>query len=111
MAFNRVHSPAESPSPELLTCQMAGIGMNFAATNECEANIEDVLIFASEVGMIEGDLRVLGVLAQWIEVHGASINAQPTGSRALFRNRGPRGFTRSGRPWAPGLARTGVSND
>jgi len=54
---------------------MAGIGMNFAADAVPGANIEDTLIFASELGMLEGDLRVLGILVQWLETHQDHINA------------------------------------
>jgi len=54
---------------------MVGIGMNFAERAIPNANIENTLIFASEVGMIQGDLRVLGILMQWIEVHQSIINA------------------------------------
>jgi hypothetical protein len=68
---------------------MAGIGMNFAASPVRDANIEDTLIFASEAGMLEGDLRVLGVLVQWIEVHGAHINADRL-ARTLARHDAPR---------------------
>jgi hypothetical protein len=68
---------------------MVGIGMHFAASPVRDANIEDVLIFASEAGMLEGDLRVLGVLVQWIEVHGSRINADRL-SRALSKRAGER---------------------
>lgn len=82
MPFSRVLHPPERPAPRRLTRQMAGIGMNFAASPVRDANIEDVLIYASEAGMLEGDLRVLGMLVQWTEVHGARINADRL-SRAL----------------------------
>jgi len=54
---------------------MVGVGMNLAAPAIPGANIEDTLVFASEQGMLEHDLRVLGVLVQWLEVHHTHVNA------------------------------------
>jgi len=68
---------------------MTGIGMNFASSALRNANIENTLLFASEAGMLETDLRVLGVLVQWIEVHGARINADRL-ARAVSRHAAPR---------------------
>lgn len=89
MAFSRVHLPAERPASRKLTREMAGLGMNFAATPLRDANIENTLLFASEAGMLEHDLRVLGVLVQWIEMHGARINADRL-ARAVSRHAAPR---------------------
>ena len=63
------------PKPAQLTAAMAGIGMAFATEPDREANLEDTLIYASEVGMDEGDLRVLSVLTMWLGVHHAHVNA------------------------------------
>ena len=75
MAFSRTTGPAGRPPESVLTSWMVGIGMNFAADATPDANIEDTLLFASEVGMLEGDLRVLGILVQWLEAHQEHINA------------------------------------
>lgn len=75
MAFSRTTGPAGRPPSSALTGQMVGIGMNFAAEATPNVNIEDTLLFASEVGMLEGDLRVLGILVQWLETHQEHINA------------------------------------
>jgi hypothetical protein len=53
---------------------MAGIGMNFAAAPDVDAEIEDTLVHASAVGMDDGDLRVLSVLTTWLGVHHAHAN-------------------------------------
>jgi len=66
--------PPARPNPDILTGQMVGLGMNFAAPAVEDANIEDTILFASELGMIDDDLRVLGVLVNWIEVHHPYIN-------------------------------------
>jgi hypothetical protein len=58
-----------------LTARMVGIGMNFAARGEPDADIEGTLVHASEVGMQEYDLRVLSVLATWFGVHHLHVNA------------------------------------
>lgn len=75
MAFRRRTMPPRCPEPHVLTGQMVGLGMNFAAHAIEDANIEDTILFASELGMIEDDLRVLGVLATWLDVHHPYINA------------------------------------
>jgi hypothetical protein len=74
MAFRRMTMPPQRPAPDALTGQMVGLGMNFAAHALVDANIEDTILFASELGMIDDDLRVLGVLTTWIEVHHPYIN-------------------------------------
>lgn len=74
MAFHRTIHPPPRPVPDALTGRMVGIGMNFASQPVRDANIEDTLLHASEVGLLEDDLRVLGVLVQWLEVHHAYVN-------------------------------------
>ena len=74
MGFSRTSGLAERPPDPVLTSRMAGIGMNFAATAEGDAEIEETLVFASELGMLEGDLRVLGILVTWLETHREYIN-------------------------------------
>jgi len=75
MAAKRPRGKAPSPTSEALTARMVGIGMNFAAQGEPDADIEGTLVHASEVGMEEHDLRVLSVLATWFGVHHAHVNA------------------------------------
>lgn len=58
-----------------LTARMVGIGMNFAAEPQVGADIETTLLHASELGMDEGELRVLSVLTTWLGVHHAHVNA------------------------------------
>lgn len=75
MAFSRAASPEPTPTPDELTARMAGIGMNFAAKPEADADIESTLMHASATGMDEDDLRVLSVLTTWLGVHHAHVNA------------------------------------
>ena len=63
------------PTPAELTARMVGVGMNYAASTEVNADIERTLLHASAVGMDEGDLRVLAVLTTWLEVHHSHVNA------------------------------------
>ncbi len=51
--------PTKRSENDVLTSQMVGIGINFAAKVEANANIEDTLIYASELGMGKGGPRVL----------------------------------------------------
>jgi hypothetical protein len=75
MAFSRATSAEPTPTRDELTARMVGIGMNFAAKAEADADIESTLLHASVVGMNEGDLRVLSVLTTWIGVHHTHVNA------------------------------------
>ena len=75
MAFNRSTTGGGRPDAGTLTRDMAGIGMNFAARQAPEAPIEETLVFASELGMDEQDLRVLAVLTTWFGLHCARVNA------------------------------------
>jgi hypothetical protein len=56
-----------------LTSAMVGIGMLFAAPPNGNSNIEDTLLAASEEGMERDDLRVLGVLVDWFDLHGSRV--------------------------------------
>lgn len=75
MAFSRPTSPEATPAPDELTARMVGIGMNFAAKAEADADIERTLVHASGLGMDDGDLRVLAVLTTWLGVHHTHVNA------------------------------------
>ena len=75
MPFSRNACPEAMPSAGELTARMVGIGMNFAAEAEADADIESTLLHASVLGMNEGDLRVLAVLTTWLGVHHAHVNA------------------------------------
>ncbi len=74
MAFSRT-PPEPRPAGEVLTARMVGIGMNFAAEPERDADLESTIVHASQLGMDDGDLRVLSVLTTWLGVHSAHINA------------------------------------
>ena len=75
MAFSRATSPDPAPAQGDLTARMVGIGMNFAAKAEADAEIESTLLHASVLGMDDGDLRVLAVLTTWLGVHHTHVNA------------------------------------
>lgn len=75
MAFSRATSPEAMPAADELTARMAGIGMNFAAKPQSDADIETTLLHASVLGMDEGDLRVLALLTTWFGVHHSHVNA------------------------------------
>lgn len=74
MAFSRSTHETE-PSADELAARMVGIGMNFAAKAQRDADIESTLVRASTLGMDEGDLRVLAILTTWLGVHHAHVNA------------------------------------
>lgn len=75
MAFSRAILPGPRPDTSSLTAAMTGIGMNFASDSNPDANIEDTIVYAAELGMDEYDLRVLAVLTTWLDIHHAHINA------------------------------------
>jgi len=53
------------PSANALTYDMVGIGMNFAARQARDPNIEDTLLYASADAIEKPDLRTLAVLVTW----------------------------------------------
>lgn len=75
MTFKRSSSSREHPAADVITARMVGIGMNFAADGEVDADVEGTLVDASVLGMEEHDLRVLAVLTTWLGVHHAHVNA------------------------------------
>lgn len=75
MSYKRKIMPMSLIKSDALTSAMAGIGMNFAAKADHDANIEDALYFASIEGMENDDLRTLAVLVAWLETHARWINA------------------------------------
>ncbi|MFT7676494.1 MAG: hypothetical protein ACI8QC_000465 [Planctomycetota bacterium] len=74
MAYSRPPGLDARPSAGELTARMAGIGMKFAAEPEPNADIELTLVHAAEVGMDDGDLRVLSILTTWLGVHHRYVN-------------------------------------
>ncbi len=75
MAFSRATALGERPNDAALTRDMVGIGMNFADEANPSARIEETLVYASELGLHDNDLRVLAVLTTWLGVHHGQINA------------------------------------
>ena len=62
------------PSADMLTQDMVGIGMNFAARPARDPNIEDTLLSASADAIERPDLRTLAVLVTWFGVHSSWLN-------------------------------------
>jgi len=74
MAYSRPKPLDARPCASDLTARMAGMGLQFAAEPEVDADIEQTLVHASEVGMDDGDLRVLAILTTWLGIHHARVN-------------------------------------
>ncbi len=74
MAYSRPAGLDTRPSADELTARMAGIGMNLAVEPRYGADIELTLVHAAEVGMDDGDLRVLSILTTWLGVHHRYVN-------------------------------------
>ena len=74
MTFNRAELLNPHPDHATLNKSMIGIGMNFAAEGDYQADIEETLLQASIVGMNGDDLRVLSVLTTWLGIHHKHIN-------------------------------------
>jgi hypothetical protein len=75
MGYSRLIFPVEVPSGQVLTANMAGIGMHFHAEANREANIEDTIFYASVDGTEQGDLRTLSVLMRWLAGHSRWVIA------------------------------------
>jgi hypothetical protein len=74
MAFRRTSALMGQPSADVLTRDMAGIGMNFAARPARDPNIEDTLLYASADAIEKPNLRTLAVLVTWFGVHSCWVN-------------------------------------
>ncbi len=74
MSYNRTILRPDLPVGDHLIRAMAGLGMAFAVDPLRDANIEDTLLGASITGMENDDLRVLGLLVAWMDVHHASTS-------------------------------------
>jgi hypothetical protein len=74
MAFRRTSALMGQPSADVLTHDMVGSGMNFAARPAQDPNIEDTLLFASADAIEKPDLRTLAVLVTWFGVHSSWVN-------------------------------------
>lgn len=72
-----------------LTARLIGVGMEFTGSGCTDPVIERALADASAAGMDGGDLRVLGVLVTWLEVHSDYINADGL-IRTIVTNESPR---------------------
>ena len=76
MAFSRPIGLPDRPTASQLTAEMAGIGLRFAVSPSEDPDIEDTLVFASELGMLDHDLRTLSLLTTWLGVHLAYVNIE-----------------------------------
>jgi hypothetical protein len=74
MSYKRDIAPPVFARGGELTSQLIGIGFRLAGEHSSDANIENALVSASIEGM-EGDLRVLSLLVDWIDVHSERVNA------------------------------------
>src|SRR5215831_9365617 len=75
MPFHRIAALPPLLASDVLTSQLVGIGMNFAAPPAHDPNIEDSILFASIEGMEKQDLRVLAMLVTWFGIHAPWVNA------------------------------------
>ena len=57
-----------------LTSHLIGIGFRLTGNGASHINIENTIFSASVEGM-EGDLRILSLLVDWIDIHSERINA------------------------------------
>ncbi len=74
MSFKRENLPSQFATKDELSKDMAAIGFLITAEGSENPNIENTLIAASIEGL-QGDLRTLSLLVNWLEIHHAAINA------------------------------------
>lgn len=89
MAYKRRKASLAQPDPVELARNMAGIGMILASDRNAWAPIEETLLHASVAGLEHGDLRALGLLTDWMEVHHSRVNADAL-VRLILANDVPR---------------------
>lgn len=88
MSFKRASVPQVFTSGFELTKDLGGIGILLASQRSENQNIEDTLLAASLEGM-NGDLRTLGLLVDWVDIHLPFVNADRL-QRALKANKDSR---------------------
>ncbi len=75
MSFKREINPVCFYQNAELNSALISIGIRIAGQKSLtDFNIEDVLISASIEGICQEDYRVLGLMVDWIEIHGKLIN-------------------------------------
>jgi hypothetical protein len=74
MGFRREVLPKEVLGAGVLTAAMIGIGFRFTGKLRRDANLEDVLLFASIEGMDREQLRTLSLLTTWLSIHSSMVN-------------------------------------
>lgn len=74
MSYRRNLIPLEFAHADQLTSDLIGIGIRLSGNQTPHANIENTLFSASIEGMT-GDLRVLSLLVDWIDIHSERVNA------------------------------------
>jgi hypothetical protein len=74
MGFKREVNPETFSRGEMLSSDLAGIGVLLASTASDSPNIENTL-FAASTEAMDGDLRLLSLLIDWLDIHGERINA------------------------------------
>ena len=89
MAFRPAPRVTEPLSAAVVACRFAGLGANLAVVPETDAPIEETLVAVSLLGMEEDDLRLLSLLAHWLELHRAHLHAERL-VRQVAAERSPR---------------------
>jgi len=75
MSFKRSLLPHFHYEGDELTSALISIGVRLSGQkSKRPVNIEDVLLSGSIEGVLQEDYRVLGLLVDWVEVHGRMIN-------------------------------------
>ena len=75
MAFKPAPRIAEPLDASVVACRFAGLGANLAIEPAPNGPIEETLVAVSVLGMEEDDLRLLSLLTDWIDHHGAYLYA------------------------------------
>lgn len=73
MSFKRIISPETFSSGDKLTRDLIGIGFRLKGKANSNPNIENSLLASSFEGMA-GDLRIVSLLVDWLDIHHPRIN-------------------------------------
>jgi hypothetical protein len=75
MAFKPAPRIAEPLDASVVACRFAGLGANLAIEPAPNGPIEETLVAVSVLGMEEDDLRLLSLLADWLDHHRSYLYA------------------------------------
>lgn len=75
MSYKRPSMLSSTPTPDELTRDLIGIGVQLGGAGDPAAFIEETLVHGVSEGMDAQDLRLLSLIVTWLDIHSDYIHA------------------------------------